>query len=89
MGLVKNSKVKSLDREIFVSLYKAKRQLPIKRIAERLNVSWPTIDSHVKKLEQLGVVITHKTVRRTNVELNQEFLKQWSKIPGEKPNDRR
>lgn len=73
------NRIRPLDSKIFSDLYKANRPLPVKRIAKRINVSWPTVDKHVKKLQELKVLDVNKTIRRTNVSINQDFLNKMKK----------
>ena len=75
----KQSRIKPLDSKIFASILKARRPLPVKKIANRVNVSWPTANRHVEKLKKLGVLKTKKSIRRTNVEVSDNFLKEWEK----------
>lgn len=67
-------RITSKDSQIFADLNKARRPLPIGKIAQRIDSSWKTVDKHVKKLEKLGVVNINKSVRRTNVSLNPKFV---------------
>lgn len=67
-------RITSKDSQIFADLRKARRPLPVGKLAKRIDASWKTVDKHVKKLEELGVVNTKKSIRRTNVSLNPKFI---------------
>ncbi len=73
------SRIRKIDTDIFSTLYRARRPLPIKKIAERIEVSWPTANTYVKRLQKINAVIVKKSVRMSRVELNPLFLKKWKK----------
>jgi predicted transcriptional regulator len=77
---MKKNRISNMDKLIFASLYKAKRPLPMKKIATRTNVSWPTVRNSVTKLKGMGVLNTQSTTRRTNVSLNDAFLRKFLEI---------
>ncbi len=67
--------ITKIDADIISSLYRAKRPLSVKRLAERVGVSWPTVNEHVKKLVDIGPLKIEKTIRKTRVYIDYEFLK--------------
>lgn len=77
---MKKSRLTKIDKDIFASLAKAKRPLPVKRIAKRVDISWPTAKQHVKKLEKMGVVKTNKTIRRTNVSITDDLKREIKRL---------
>lgn len=72
---ISRPRVTSLDSRIFADLHKAKRPLPVQRLAKRLDVSWKTANEHVKKLKRLGVLNTKKSIRKTSVSINPSLLR--------------
>ena len=75
----RRSNIKKIDADIFSTLYKARRPLPIKKIAERIDVSWPTANTYVKRLQKIKAVTVKKSVRMNKVQLNPAFVKKWKK----------
>lgn len=75
----KKGKIDKYDAQLFGSLYKAKRPLPIKRLAKRTDMSWQTANTHLKKLKRLNIVNIQKTKRRTNITINPIFLTRVKK----------
>lgn len=67
--------ITKIDADIISSLYRARRPLSIKRLAERIGVSWPTVKQHVEKLKEIGPLKTDPTIRKTRVYIDYEFLK--------------
>lgn len=70
----KRKRITKLDKDIVASLYRAKRPLPVKKIAERVNISWPTADIHIKKLKKFKVLDFKKTPRKTSVFIDPLFM---------------
>lgn len=60
-------RITSTDSRIFANLHKAKRSLPVQRLAKRTYLSWKTTNEHVKKMQKMGILRTKKTIRKTNV----------------------
>jgi len=60
---------------ILADLFRAKRPLSVKRVAERNNISWKTADNNVKKLEKRGLVKCKRSKRRTYCEIAKEVRK--------------
>ncbi len=79
MKLKKQNRITSFDTRLFGSLYRAKRPLSIKKLANRTDMSWQTANIHVKKLEKLGVVGTKKSIRQTNVFIDPILFKSLMK----------
>jgi len=75
----KKSKIKNYDSQIFSTLYRAKRPLAVKKIADRVGISWPTANLYVNRLNKMKVVRIKKTVRLKKVEIRPDFLKKWQK----------
>lgn len=75
----KKNKIDAFDSRLFGSLFKAKRPLPIKKLARRTDMSWQTANTHIKKLQGLKVVGITKTAKRTNVFIDPIFLKKIQK----------
>ena len=73
------SRIDKLDSQLFGSLFRAKRPLPIKKLARRTDMSWQTANKHLKKLNELNIVEINKTVRRSNVSLNEKFMESLRK----------
>ena len=80
MVMKKVGRLTRKDKEIFRTLYLANRPIPIKKISARTNISWKTVDESVKRLNRLQVVELKKSIRRTNVALNQDMLKTIMKL---------
>lgn len=57
---------------ILADLCRAKRPLPVKRIAERTNVSWKTANDNIKILEKRKLVKCKKSKRRNYCEPTKE-----------------
>ena len=72
-------RIDKLDAELFGSLFRAKRPLSVKKLATRTDMSWQTANKHIKKLEGFNVVKTKKSIRKTNVSINPNFLKGFKK----------
>ena len=72
-------RIDKLDAELFGSLYRARRPLSIKKLAQRTDMSWQTANKHIKKLEGLKVLNTKKTIRKTRVTIDKDFLKGMKK----------
>lgn len=68
------------DRDIFRSLFLAKRPLPLSKIANRTNMSWKTAQKRTERLEHLGAVKINKTPRRTNITLTPSLLSALRKL---------
>jgi len=75
----KKLNIRKIDSDIFSTLHNAKRPLPVKKIAERIDVSWPTANLSVKKLRDMKVLRIKKTVRMSKVDIDPIFLKKWEK----------
>jgi predicted transcriptional regulator len=75
----KKNRITSTDSRIFGSIYRANRPLPIKRVATRVGVSWPTARNSVNKLSSMGVLVKDQSIRRTNVAVNNNFLRSLHK----------
>ncbi len=71
---LRKKRINKNDSTIFANLFKARRPLPIKRIATRTGLSWPTTRDHVKKLQEFGILDIQKSKRRNNVSINQNYL---------------
>lgn len=72
---IKNPKrITGLDSRIFASLLRANRPLPVKQIANRVNVTWPTANLHLKKLEALNVINNVRTIRKNRVSISPKFI---------------
>lgn len=76
--------INKIDTLIISDLYKAGRPLSIKKLAERTGISWPTVKKHVEKLKELGPLKTKKTIRKTRVFIDTEFLKTIMKSAKER-----
>lgn len=50
----------SFDRAIIRMLYATKAKYNTNQIADKLNMSWSTAETHLHKLRQLGFVIAEK-----------------------------
>ncbi len=71
----KNPKrITGLDSLIFASLIKAKRSLSIKQISQRVGITWATANIHIKKLVELNVLNVEKTIRKSRVHINLQFI---------------
>lgn len=83
-------RITAIDSRIFADLLKAQRSLPIKQIALRNNITWPTANLHVKKLQNFKVLNIEKTIRKNRVSVNPKFVLDINKILlKEKRNTRR
>jgi len=73
---IRNPKrITGLDSRIFASLLRAQRPLPVKQIANRVNVTWPTANLHVQKLAKLNVLTNSgKTIRKNRVSISPQFM---------------
>lgn len=69
-------RISNIDSRIFASLVRARRPLPVKQIAQRTNVTWPTAKSHVEKLRKMNVLKIEKTIRKNRVTIDPRFKKQ-------------
>lgn len=67
--------ITEFDSRLFGNLIKANRPLPVKRLAQRLHSSWKTTNNHVTKLEKANVLITNRSIRRTNVSVDPDILR--------------
>ncbi|MEK6933838.1 MAG: winged helix-turn-helix transcriptional regulator [Nanoarchaeota archaeon] len=72
----KQGRINNIDSSIFSSLFRANRPLPVKKIAQRTNIAWPTANQHVMKLHKLGILDIVKSTRRTNVKITREMLEE-------------
>lgn len=72
----KPARINNVDSNIFSSLFRAKRPLPVRKIAQRTNIAWPTAKQHVMKLHKLGILDIVKSARRTNVKITREMLEE-------------
>lgn len=61
--LTRNSKI------IVADLFRARRPLAVRRIAERNNIAWKTANDNIKRLEGRGIVKCKRSTRRTYCEL--------------------
>lgn len=67
-------RINSIDNRIFADLLRASRPLPIKQIAQRNNITWPTANLHVQKLSKFNVLDIEKTIRKNRVSVNPKFI---------------
>ena len=67
-------RITGLDSRIFASLVKAQRPLPVKQLAERVDITWPTANKHIQKLVKLNVLVIEKTIRKNRVQINPKFI---------------
>lgn len=67
-------RITGLDSRIFASLLRANRPLPVKQIAQRVNVTWPTANLHIQKLAKLNVLNNTKTIRKNRVSIDPRFI---------------
>jgi len=61
-------KTKQLTRSskiILTDLFRARRPLSVKKIAERNEMSWKTANDNIKRLENKGLVKCKRSERRT------------------------
>ena len=65
--------------KILANLCKAKRPLSIKSISERTEMSWKTVDDHIKTLEKRKLIKCERSKRRTYCTVNKEVLKNCKK----------
>lgn len=72
-------RIDKLDAQLFGSLFRAKRPLSVKKLAQRTDMSWQTANKHIKKLENFKVLNTKKSIRKTNVFIDPLFLKSLKK----------
>lgn len=56
---------------VLADLVKAKRPLPVRRIAERTSLSWKTTNQHIKTLEKRGLVKCTNGKRRNYCQVTQ------------------
>lgn len=75
----RKGKIDNFDARLFGSLFKARRPLPIKKLARRTDMSWQTANKHLKKLKRLNIVNIKKSKRRTNITINPIFLTKVKK----------
>jgi predicted transcriptional regulator len=69
-------RITDLDTRIFSALAKAQRPLPVKQIALKTGVTWPTANLHVQKLAKLNVLTNPgKTIRKNRFSVNPIFIK--------------
>ena len=76
---MEKSRITKKDRDIFSSLFLARRPLPLKKLALKSDMSWKTANEHVTKLSKLGIVNINRTPRRTNVFLNPKLINTLKK----------
>ena len=72
--LTRNSKI------ILADLFKAKRPLSIKKIAERNSIAWKTANENIIRLEKRGAIKCRRTIRKTSCDLTEQLrkeLKDW------------
>jgi len=67
-------RITGLDSRIFASLLRANRPLPVKQVAKRVGITWPTANLHVQKLANLNVLNVVKTIRKNRVKIEPKFL---------------
>jgi len=70
-------KIDRVDREIFASIFRARRPLSIRQLVYRIGYSWATINRHVSKLEGVGILEVRRTVRRSWVSIERSY---WNKL---------
>lgn len=69
-------RITNIDSRIFADLIKAQRPLPVKQIAQRTNITWPTANQHIQKLAKMNVVKVDKTIRKNRVAIDPKFIAQ-------------
>ena len=68
--LTRNSKL------ILADIFRAKRPLSIKQIADRNKIAWKTANENIKKLEGRGAIKCKRTIRKTSCNLTKELKKE-------------
>lgn len=68
--LTRNSKL------ILADLFRARRPLSIKRIAERNRMAWKTANENIRRLEGRGVVKCKRSVRKTSCSITPKVRKR-------------
>ena len=66
--LTRNSKL------IIADLFRAKRPLSIKKIAERNGIAWKTANENIKRLERRFIVKCDRTRRKTSCKLTKRAI---------------
>ncbi len=61
---------------ILANMIKAKRPLPVRKIAERNNISWKTANDNIKILEKRGLVKCEKSKRRNYCQVSKRLLEE-------------
>jgi len=69
-------RINNIDSRIFANLLRAQRPLPVKQIAQRTNITWPTANQHIQKLANMNVVKIDKTIRKNRVAIDPRFINQ-------------
>jgi len=67
-------RINNIDSRIFANLIRAQRPLPVKQIAQRTNITWPTANQHIQKLANMNVVKVEKTIRKNRVAIDPRFI---------------
>jgi len=70
--LTRNSKI------ILADLFRAKRPLSIKRIAERNGLAWKTANDNIKRLETRKAVKCKRSIRKTSCQITKEARRELS-----------
>ena len=73
------AKRKTLPRNakiILADLYRARRPLSIKRIAERNRIAWKTANENIKRLERREAVKCSRTRRKTSCSVTSKIRKR-------------
>lgn len=76
MPMKKRKRIDKTDRAIFRTVARARRPIPIRRIAKRTGISWPTAKKRVTKLQNLGVLKNQKSIRRNNISATPTYLRK-------------
>lgn len=69
--LTRNSKI------ILADLFRARRPLSIKKIAERNDIQWKTANKNISLLEKRRLVSCSRTTRRTYCQVNKNIRKMF------------
>jgi Mn-dependent DtxR family transcriptional regulator len=61
--------------KVLANLCKAKRPLSVKRISERTDLSWKTVNDNIKLLEKRKLIKCERSARRTYCKVRPEVTK--------------
>lgn len=64
---------------VLADMIKAKRPLPVGRIAQRTGLSWKTTDNYIKTLEKRGLIECTHGKRRNYCKVKSNVLKELKK----------